>query len=309
MRTVSVLLSTYNGQKYLEELLDSVLHQKGVLVQLIIRDDGSSDSTIQIIQKYASQYPNITFFLEENVGCETSFELLTRYASSAKPCDYYAYCDQDDVWFPEKLLKSISAIEPEQCPCMYCCNQMITDKDLKPLGLLIPDEKYEIEERRLNNNYFLNRHGCTMVWNRALQVVFGNIKHHIPLTPGHDSWAMLVARCAGKVVVGKEPLMFYRVHGNNTGGYERNVLKRIKKGYNLYLKQNCHRYDFAKDCLFLLESKKERKQTEGALFVRKVALYKDSFFKRLALLCSKQIWDYGRGDSFLYALSVIIGNY
>lgn len=305
--SVAVLLSTYNGEKFLREQLDSVLSQKDVDVELIIRDDGSSDGTVTLLNKYSLKYSNITLLLEDNVGCEESFEKLIRYASFHTDSDYYSFCDQDDVWYAEKLSLSISAIGKDNEPCMYCCNQVITDGSLNPKELFISEEKYDSAVRRLEQNYLLNRHGCTLVWNKPLQSILGNFKYQFISTPIHDVWATLVARCAGKVIIGKEPLMYYRVHGNNTGGYERNKWKRLKKGVKLYLARTNNRNLYAKECLFLLD--KNKRHDEGANYIRKVASYKDSFFKRIKLVLSPQIRQYGRADGYVYALSVLLGKY
>ena len=106
-------MSTYNGERYLREQIDSILQQIDVEIELIIRDDGSNDGTVQIIEEYASKYPCISYYCGDNVGVGKSFMELLKNAPTA---DYYAFSDQDDVWLKDKLIRAVKAITiTEQC--------------------------------------------------------------------------------------------------------------------------------------------------------------------------------------------------
>ena len=91
---VLILLSVYNGQKYLQEQLNSLYNQRGVDVSILIRDDGSSDHSIDIIRENQKDH-DIKLIEGKNVGFAQSFWELVRNATEA---DYYAFCDQDDYW-------------------------------------------------------------------------------------------------------------------------------------------------------------------------------------------------------------------
>ena len=101
-----ILLSTFNGEKYLEEQLDSLKSQTFKDVFVLARDDGSSDSTKEILLRNESE--TFKWYSGENVGAARSFMLLNNDAPEA---DYYAYCDQDDYWFPEKLEAAVNILE------------------------------------------------------------------------------------------------------------------------------------------------------------------------------------------------------
>ena len=104
MHTVQVLMSTYNGERYIRRQIDSIMAQTGVEVYLLIRDDGSEDSTVSIIQEYVEQYPDrIQIVIGKNIGWKKSFIQLLRMAGNF---DYYAFADQDDYWFPDKEICS-----------------------------------------------------------------------------------------------------------------------------------------------------------------------------------------------------------
>ena len=100
MEKILVMMSTYNGEKYIREQIDSILHQKDVKVDIVVRDDGSKDNTQNILKNYSSKYKNIKWSQGDNVGpCKSFLELL--YSSGEY--EYYAFADQDDYWYPNKL--------------------------------------------------------------------------------------------------------------------------------------------------------------------------------------------------------------
>lgn len=114
---VCVLLSTYNGEKYLEEQLNSLIKQEDVELRILVRDDGSKDRTHEILDKWQKR-GHINWYEGKNKGAAQSFMDLIYNAPEA---DYYAFCDQDDVWLPEKLKVAIDKIREsnEAMPCMY----------------------------------------------------------------------------------------------------------------------------------------------------------------------------------------------
>lgn len=306
MYKVAVLLSTYNGEAYLKEQLDSILCQEGVEVLLLVRDDGSNDSTQLILNDYAARHQNVELHLMGNVGFKKSFEWLSRYAYKYLNADFYAYADQDDVWMTDKLNKSISAISLEKLPALYCCNQIITDKSLKPLHLMLNEKNYKHTCEVQNMNFFKNRHGCTMVWNKAMMVILGESKHDESYTPGHDKWLTLLARCSGKVFIGKEPLQYYRVHNSNTSGYAQGIYNRLIKAIKVYWLTNQQSNLYAKDCL---NSIPHIENTDGVRFIVDVANYKNSFLKRIKVAMSHQVWGEGIIDGLIHSTAVLIGKY
>lgn len=107
MKTVSVVMATYNGEKYLREQLDSILGQSYPIHELIIQDDCSADGTIGIVRQYMEKYPFIKLFVnEQNVGYNENFHRAAMHATG----DFVALSDQDDIWFPQKLERQVAAI-------------------------------------------------------------------------------------------------------------------------------------------------------------------------------------------------------
>ena len=119
---LQILMSTYNGEKYLDAQLDSLLAQtlcekEGWEVEILVRDDGSKDRTCEILQAYADKDTRIRYIKEENTGViESFFRLLD---NSAKDADYLAFCDQDDVWMPEKMERAVTLLSQAETGPFY----------------------------------------------------------------------------------------------------------------------------------------------------------------------------------------------
>ena len=159
-----VLMSTYNGERYLRKQLDSLLNQTLRPDEILIRDDGSKDDTMAILEEYASLYPFIRYYNGENKGPARSFwELICR----CDKADYYALCDQDDVWFPEKLAVAVKNLEKEksEIPLLYCSRYTLTDKDLVALNSDV-SSLYGFTDFPHALLYH-TAPGCTFVYNQA----------------------------------------------------------------------------------------------------------------------------------------------
>ena len=132
-----VLLSTYNGAAYLEPLLDSLLAQSHPDVTVLVRDDGSKDSTLDILARYAGRHASVRVTPGQNLGVVRSFfELLE---SAGPEYDAWFFCDQDDVWLAQKIEVAMAAISsiPENVPGMYCSRVEYVDDRDKSLGVSV----------------------------------------------------------------------------------------------------------------------------------------------------------------------------
>ena len=119
MKRVNVLLSSYNGEAFIEEQLQSVAAQEGVTTNIIVRDDGSTDGTRDILDRW-QESGKLTWYGGDNIGWSDSFMHLLVHAPEA---DYYAFCDQDDIWMPDKLKVAVEHLERHpDTPTLYCSN-------------------------------------------------------------------------------------------------------------------------------------------------------------------------------------------
>ena len=149
MKKVTVMMSTFNGQKFLRPQIDSILAQEGVDVTLYVRDDGSTDSTTDILQEYAEQ-DKLTWYQSEHTITPKStkhkiglsyLDMVKRLAVESSS-DYYAFADQDDVWLPEKLSSAIEYIgehAPNKEAVLYTGNVSQVDIDLNFIKMRQPD--------------------------------------------------------------------------------------------------------------------------------------------------------------------------
>ena len=223
---VTVLMATYNGDKYLEEQIDSILNQKGVSVNLIIRDDGSSDKTIDILEKYKNKGVLDWYTGSRLKTAYSFFDLLKKAPHS----DYYAFSDQDDVWDSDKLIYAIKMLNEvsDKEYALYCCGARLVDKNLNLISI------HRMDKERTNHArlFFANIAGNTIVMNHSLRnKIIYHIPNHLVM---HDSYCVKLALCLGaRIIIDSQPHLNYRQHGNNVIGMELNKKDKIKKFFSV----------------------------------------------------------------------------
>lgn len=220
---IAVLLATYNGEKYLEEQINSLLQQSYTEWELFIHDDGSRDRTLEIIENYEQKYPDKIRIMHNVIcgGAKENFFFMMRQVRAP----YIMFCDQDDVWVSDKMettLKKMKSTEEKtgaETPILVFSDLSITDSELNILADKMT--KYQkLNPDRVNPENLIIQNvvtGCTAMINRALAELA--IKPEI--TDGiimHDWWCALVASVFGRVVFIDRPLVFYRQHKNNSVG-------------------------------------------------------------------------------------------
>ena len=211
--SVAVMMSSYNGELYIEEQLKSILDQTGVDVYLYIRDDGSSDKTIQILQKY-SMLDNVNIEIGRHLGVGISFmELL---CSVPQNYDYYAFSDQDDIWENDKLITAVRCLREEKGCALYASNLECVDANNNSIGMLYGSDM--LRDWSLFSVILSGRcYGCTQVFNRELLLVVRSRQpsNRFLKTRLHDTWVSVSAAATGKIIFDMESHIRYRRHGNN----------------------------------------------------------------------------------------------
>jgi glycosyltransferase involved in cell wall biosynthesis len=210
-------MSTYNGETYLQEQLDSIYDQVGVTLSLSVRDDGSDDSTGTILgDNNLELLPRVGD--EGNLGPAKSFLQLIKSVT----CDeYIAIADQDDIWYSHKMSKAITALEKfEHLPALYCSNVKIYS------GHKSNDVNSDLPAPVLPLSIFQNSAmGCTIVLNKkAHQIIQRSSGTGMVM---HDWYILLVILSVGKVIFDPSENMLYRLHANQVLGWKR---KRNFKG-------------------------------------------------------------------------------
>lgn len=219
--TIAVLMSTYNGEKYLSEQLESLANQTVAdSMTVYIRDDGSTDTTFEIIDEWSKKL-SIVLYKGENKGPAQSFwELLM---NSDIQADYYAFCDQDDVWDADKLECGIRLLQDDVH--LSLCNCRLTDDKGNTVQARMYDD---VPVPRILRQFVCGMaQGCAMVLTKELRNYF--LCHPISCIPMHDTIVALHAMGFGKVAWETEPLFGYRMHGANVVAKESKSLpKRLK---------------------------------------------------------------------------------
>ena len=278
---VAVLMSIYNGEKYIKEQLDSIFAQKNVNFTLFIRDDGSIDNTLNIINEYRKKYSNIVLIeSEENLGPAMSFMKLLEFAYFYNNYDYYSFSDQDDIWLEEKLAKAIEKIKNYDEPTLYCSNQIIFQKN-KELSLRFSEIPDFSLIKRLHTN---DISGCTCVFNRMLAknlVESGIPSREILDFRLHDSWIVLFSLVSGQLFYDRNSYIKYRIHDNNFAGLKQlTIWQRIKRRYFTRIQAKNLRSKTAKELLKRCKIKRH----EDKELVMKFANYQNSLFDKKRLL-------------------------
>lgn len=206
---VQILMSTYNGERFLREQIESLLRQSWKNVEILIRDDGSKDGTREILNEYSDKYENIQVYLESNLGVARSFfELLKK-----SDADYVAFCDQDDIWLEKKIEAAVVKLEQEKGPALYCSNKFLVDSTGNPM------KKQDIRKRRPGFGNAVVEcicTGCTAVMNQELaEILKEKVPEHAIL---HDWWTYLAASYVGKVIYDEQAYIYYRQHQENVVG-------------------------------------------------------------------------------------------
>lgn len=222
MNKILVLMSTYNGEKYVDLQVKSVLNQKQVSVKLYIRDDGSKDKTVDIIKSFKDD--RITIFEGRNKGARDSFFELIE--SAPLDFDYYAFCDQDDYWEDDKLFCAVSKLEmvDSKRPSLYYSGQVITDSKLNVIA------QHNLDTgRSFGANFIFNQMaGCTAVFNVEL---LKKLKMYFPHDIfGHDTWCFkLCAALEGNIIVESKGHILYRQHENNVVGLKNSFAGKLAR--------------------------------------------------------------------------------
>lgn len=218
---IEILLSSYNGARWIDQQIESIANQNCVDWLLTVRDDGSSDDTVQRLQAWKYKLGDKMRILpsEGNVGVVRSFEILLEQSIG----EYVMMCDQDDVWLPEKVqvtyerMLEVEAKNPGKAVLVFTSVELV-DGELRPLGTtFFQQNRFDFPFALEFNNICVCNciAGCTAMINREavrLSLPFG--KH----SPYHDWWIAARVSKHGILSVIEEPMMLYRQHGDNACG-------------------------------------------------------------------------------------------
>ncbi len=238
-KIISVAMATYNGERFLREQLDSLYGQTMIPDEIVVSDDGSTDNTLKILASYHEKYGLKYIVHDKKIGVNKNFEVAIRACSG----DYIAICDQDDIWFPEKIQISYEKIREieNDAPAMVSSQPYHINSE----GELISKGRHINKDSKGAAATLLYppgvTQGCSLMFNRKL---LGLLKE-FPQTNDtiYDSYIGFVCASIGIKYNMAMPLMYYRHHSNNAvasnATKKDNLLRKLKSSLKYYFNPSC----------------------------------------------------------------------
>jgi len=225
---VTILMATYNGEKFLEEQLESLANQEGVVVQVIVNDDGSNDGTLEILNRWKRFGLIQEVIHSERIGACQAFFRLVSIDSSAT---FFAFCDQDDIWHPRKILTLIEKIGISGPQLAFCSRQLINEEG-NEIGRerrikIAPSFKNALVENIAPGN--------TIVLNWEAKELVSKFKNDNSIH--YDSWIYLLVSAVGDCRFVNADLIKYRIHPKNLVGLRTFSLSAALDGVSNYVGQ------------------------------------------------------------------------
>lgn len=295
---VTILVSSYNGSKFIKEQLDSLYNQSYPNIKILVRDDASTDATRDILLAEQAKQSIDLLIGEKNLGVTASFFELLRHVSKTNT-EYVAFCDQDDVWLPNKTQAAVLALSKfSECPALYCSRLNIVDEKLNQLDVSFKPRKIGFGNALVENIAV----GCTIVLNRkALDLL---CQYRLPEEVYiHDWWCYLVISCFGQILFDDQALIQYRQHSGNSIGVASNFFGVLKRKFarlfsrKLWISEQATIFQ----SLFVDQLPPAERDVLELLIDAK-----SSFWNRLVLACSRNIWRQKIMDNLILRVVILI---
>lgn len=292
---VEILLSTYNGEKWLPELIQSIFDQDYENISLLIRDDGSTDGTTTYLQEISKIYNNCKIIYGVNIGIHKSFMYLLEHADPES--HFFAFADQDDVWKKDKISRAIDKINKTLTnkPILYHSRLEFVNEQLQHLGYSLLSKKVGFEMALVQNQAT----GCTIIFNKLAKDL---ICQSIPSwSLMHDWWCYLVVTSFGEIIYDSYPSIYYRKHDKNTTPASPNLFKELYARMHLFFgrsknyprisnqaKEFLDRYgnmldDYKKNVILNFLKAKESRFIYRILYCLKMPLYRNTLSETIVL--------------------------
>ncbi len=281
MESIVVIISTYNAGHNIIKQLDSIFSQIDVAVQVYIRDDQSTDDTVNIINDYCETHKSYTIHIDkgDNLGYAHSFLTALKEAPIA---DYYAFADQDDVWYPNKLKKCLELFDKKNGskPQLTYCNFIRASEELKPLA----EQPNILAADQLTKKIVLTEtfnYGAATIFNNSARILIDRRMPSDKSIP-HDLWAGALCFWFGDVHYCNEPLYFWIRYDSSVTG-----AGTIKSHYLYRLKESMHQRSYPNVATDLLIGYSDLLTDEDNKFLERITNYKNSLSDKLMLLFDK----------------------
>ena len=300
MKSVLVLLSTYNGEKYLKEQIDSVLGQEKVKTFLLVRDDGSTDKTCSILEWYQKRGA-LKWYNGKNLGPARSFVDLIFHSKT--DFDYYAFCDQDDIWDSNKLQAGVEVLKDQEEAALWCSNCRIIDQN----GSIVDEKMNENHPEFTIISQFVcgTTQGCAMLLNNKLRnYILRNEIHKMPM---HDFVIMTYAIAKGKVIYDDTPYFGYRVHDNNVVAKEgKNFIRHVKGSLDKWFSSN-HKNELSDFAMDFLRDNSDYLDTTTYNYINTLIRSRRNFIDRFKLIFDERTKAQNKKAERSFKIRVLLG--
>lgn len=292
---VSIALITYNGARFLRQQLDSIINQSYTNVEIIAVDDGSTDSTVQLLEEYGVAYGIHLYKNGSTLGHVKNFERAVSLCSG----DYIAPADQDDIWMPQKIEKLVKGIQDYH---LACSDAILIDEKGVPFSTSamafsnFAPASGKAFIRFLFSTFVI---GCSMLMSKEL------VKQALPIPEGeryHDWWMALIASTMKGIVYLDEPLFMYRQHHFNTIGMKKDASFYGKLFGFLYSRSERDWYAVQESRLGVLENATQFNEKQKELIRMARGFYKDRLnsgihLKAFSIACryQRQMFPWNKG--------------
>ena len=289
---VCILLSTYNGEKFLESQIKSIFSQSYKNIDIIVRDDGSTDNTLKILEKY-----KIKYIKGKNISVVKSFFKLLEYALELD-YEYFLFCDQDDIWNINKVEKQLSLIElkNKNIPILIDSDMQVIDENNNLISnSFFKFSKLDYRKKSLNYLFVQNNiTGNSVLINRKLAQL---VKFHKNIIM-HDWWIGLIASAFGEIYFINQPLLKYRKHFSNVVGAEHYYsLNKIRKFFDYSFEKKFLQVEAFKELYYNNLDKKNKSLIDDFLklrhqkfFEKFYNIFKNKFFMQNNLYTLGSLW-------------------
>lgn len=307
MKKVQVMLSAFNGEQYISEQIQSILNQTHAAVSILIRDDGSTDKTMELLDQWVTTHPDkIKLIKGTNVGVVSSFFELLRAADAE--ADYYCFCDQDDVWLDHKVEHAIARLDSSiytEVPAMVFTSTYLTDDELNRKGAW---PKPPAQEPSFFNALYENiAIGATITMNRSARNLFINSQSvDSQKVLMHDWWFYLLVSAFGTVIYDNAPSMLYRQHNNNVVGGSNSIVGKLKSKWASFKRHTgkdlLHKQASEFDRIYGSRLTGEQKE-QLDLFLKS----RTRFMDRLHYARKSKLYRQSKAESLLFKFFILIG--
>lgn len=252
----SVVIATYNGSRFIQEQLDSIINQTVLPDEIVISDDGSTDSTIDIIKSFFRQHSNLPIHCLLVVNKPAHHGVLGNFQNAVNHSsgDYVFFCDQDDIWLPNKIERLVEVLDSCEEKVVIHDAQVLKESENGVFNLI---DKHLMGDFSFNSNGLCKINGPALIWQSfyycVIQGMCVSVKRDYllsvsPFSKGsnHDNWTLFCATADDTIMAIRDSLAYYRIHKGNTAGIsefkkKRPLWERVKtfdyKGKESILKQ------------------------------------------------------------------------